>query len=617
MLIRVCCSQPVLLNRLGCFVAVFVPVVLGLQASAQVLPPAPFPPENLFTQEKADLGKVLFWDEQLSSDNTMSCGTCHQPAAGGADERFGTNPGFDNLFGTDDDIIGSPGMISQDSSNNYVASGLFGLEAQVTNRHTPPVTTAMFMDELFWDGRAELEFFDPITGELLIPSGGALENLIVGPPVNNVEMGHQGRSWSDILVKLAGARPMALGSDLPSDMASFIAQGETYPELFEIAFGDSELTAGRVAMAMATYMRTLVPDQSPFDLFEQGDTNALTPQQQIGLTVFAQGACTNCHSAPLFTEPANFFFNTGIRRDVEDLGRFIVTESNFDRGRFKVPSLRNVGLLNQFMHTGSLGSLEEIMDFYAHRNGLGPIAGQNLAKSLRDPIVFSASDEVALLDFLSNGLTDPRVASESFPFDRPMLYSEQAIVNPAIIELGTAGSGGFVPEMLAVIPPNVGNAGFKIGVNRALGGAQAWVALSSSAPVGGVVAQDQLLGPITLDGSGNGSGFGTMHWAIPDDQALDGQNWYMQWRIADGAAVDGISLSPVADFTIFCSMNGACGGTVCLADINGDGDLNFFDVSAFLSAFSAMDSAADFTGDGQFNFFDVSAFLSAFAAGCP
>ena len=55
----------------------------------------------------------------------------------------------------------------------------------------------------------------------------------------------------------------------------------------------------------------------------------------------------------------------------------------------------------------------------------------------------------------------------------------------------------------------------------------------------------------------------------------------------------------------------------CPADLNGDGDLNFFDVSAFLSAFSAMDPIADFTGDGEFNFFDVSDFLSAFSVGCP
>tara|TARA_E500000318_G_scaffold85651_4_gene81923 strand:- start:118374 stop:119156 length:783 start_codon:yes stop_codon:yes gene_type:complete len=55
----------------------------------------------------------------------------------------------------------------------------------------------------------------------------------------------------------------------------------------------------------------------------------------------------------------------------------------------------------------------------------------------------------------------------------------------------------------------------------------------------------------------------------------------------------------------------------CPADLNGDGVLNFFDVSAFLSAFSAMDPAADFSGDGMFTFFDVSQFLSAFNAGCP
>ena len=55
----------------------------------------------------------------------------------------------------------------------------------------------------------------------------------------------------------------------------------------------------------------------------------------------------------------------------------------------------------------------------------------------------------------------------------------------------------------------------------------------------------------------------------------------------------------------------------CPGDVNGDGMLNFFDVSAFLTAFNTMDAAADFNGDGMFNFFDVSAFLSAFNAGCP
>ena len=55
----------------------------------------------------------------------------------------------------------------------------------------------------------------------------------------------------------------------------------------------------------------------------------------------------------------------------------------------------------------------------------------------------------------------------------------------------------------------------------------------------------------------------------------------------------------------------------CPADLNGDGNLDFFDVSAFLTAYNAQDAAADFNDDGMFNFFDVSAFLSAFNAGCP
>ena len=62
---------------------------------------------------------------------------------------------------------------------------------------------------------------------------------------------------------------------------------------------------------------------------------------------------------------------------------------------------------------------------------------------------------------------------------------------------------------------------------------------------------------------------------------------------------------------------GVNSGPPCLGDLTGDGILNFFDVSAFLVAFSANDPIADFTGDGVWNFFDVSEFLIAFAAGCP
>src|SRR5215207_5809397 len=82
------------------------------------LPPPPSPAGNPTTTAKANLGKALFWDEQLSSSRTVACGSCHQALKGGSDPRstamaaaHSTNPGLDALTGTDDDILGSPGVI--------------------------------------------------------------------------------------------------------------------------------------------------------------------------------------------------------------------------------------------------------------------------------------------------------------------------------------------------------------------------------------------------------------------------------------------------------------------------------------------------------------------------
>ena len=69
-------------------------------------------------EPKRVLGKILFWEEQLSSDDTVACGTCHIPAAGGADPRLSANPGPDGLFGTADDTIGSAGIVRRNAMNH-------------------------------------------------------------------------------------------------------------------------------------------------------------------------------------------------------------------------------------------------------------------------------------------------------------------------------------------------------------------------------------------------------------------------------------------------------------------------------------------------------------------
>ena len=571
------------------------------------------PPENPPMASRQVLGKILFWDEQLSSDNTVACGTCHIPSEAGNDPRQGINPSLDGIFGTPDDVAGSPGLILTDQNDEYLRSVIFELLPQTTPRRSMNNFMAPFTANLFWDGRAEGIYTDPVTGEILSQTGiAATEIQALMPLMNDVEMAHQNRDWNTLLSKIANARPLALASDIPQDMLDAIAQYPTYPELFEQAFGTPEVTAGRIGFAIANYQRTLKPDQTPWDLWNAGDDNAMSADQLAGYLRYRQSTCNDCHVPPMFT---TFDFNVdGVRPIIEDNGRAGVTGANPEQGAFKMGTLRNSGIRDRFMHTGGLGTLDDVFDFYAHRNGQQPFP-QNLDFRLFTPIVFSPADEALVKTFINEALTDPRIANEEFPFDRPKLYSESASANPMVLPGSSVGSGGFAPKIIAVTPPNIGNDVFKIGVDFALGGASAWVAISSSPPTNGEVAQDTLLGPITLNGMSAGDGYGTLIYPI-DDPTLDGQTFYMQWLIADPNSGGGFARSDIAQVTPFCSMISSC-SPVCVADINGDGALDFFDVSAFLAAFNSQDPAADIDGNGSFDFFDVSGFLNAFAAGCP
>ncbi len=386
------------------------------------LPPVPVPTENPITEEKRVLGKMLFWDEQLSSDNSMACGTCHIPASGGVDPRVGIHPGSDGVFNTPDDVRGSPGIVRADVTGVAVEDPDFGFGPQVTSRRSLPVFGALWAEELFWDGHASSEFKDPLTGQVLIATGGALETLALEPILSSVEMAFENRSWVDVTGKLATAVPLGLATNLPPDVSAAIAFDPTYGDLFAAAFGDPAITPTRIAYALATYQRTLVPDQTPWDVYDAGNTTALTADQASGLGIFLSdlSACRACHEIPATTNET--FMPTGVRPPAEDLGRQLVTGLTEDRGKFKTPSLRNVGQRPRFMHNGVRTTLEQVIDFY-----LG-INGQQSFPDNQDShiaiINIPAFARPLLIDFLMNGLRDPRVANETFPFDRPTLRSE-------------------------------------------------------------------------------------------------------------------------------------------------------------------------------------------------
>jgi cytochrome c peroxidase len=515
----------------------------------------PVPPENPITPAKAVLGKLLFWEEQMSSNNRVACGTCHSFAAGGGDLRRAPHPGNDGVVPSPDDSFGSPGIVRSDANNDYLPDPRFGLQAQITRRASPSMLTAAWFPDLFWDGRARSTFIDPDTGLVAIAQGGALENQALAPLVASDEMAHDGRTWSQAVQKLAVSRPMALATNLPPDMAAAIAGGASYPDLFAAAFGTPDVTVARIAFALATYQRTLVPNQTPWDLFQAGNPTAMTPQQVNGMNVFnGPGRCNLCHTPGLFSDRQ--FRNLGLRPIAQDSGRQAVTGNFADRGRFKVPSLRNTGLRRSFMHTGQFTTVNQVFGFYL--GGGGP----NLDN--KDPLLLplnvppqAAND---LINFVSNALTDPRVAAGQFPFDRPTLAGERIPPNGQLYGPASPGTGGLLPQMLGGVPANVGNPDFKVGLANARGGAPAifLIALQPAATQFLGVNVNIALGgelhvPTVLGGpvGAAGVGYGSLRIALPDEPGLAGISLFTQWWVWDAGVPAGAASSRGAEIEFF------------------------------------------------------------------
>ncbi|MGA1487691.1 MAG: cytochrome c peroxidase [Planctomycetota bacterium] len=406
------------------------------------LPPPPVPPENPLTAQKSVLGKILFWDAQLSADDTVACGTCHMPDFGGSDPRATSlNPGPDLVFGNANDVHGSLGVARLDASGAPLLDPLYGWDRQVTSRRSQSLLTSASTPLLFWDGRATGPFIDPESGAVLIPVGGALESQALVPILSSVEMSHPGRTWDDVRSKLQVATPLFHATDLPADVSVALAANPTYPALFQAAFGTPDINAARIAFALASYQRTLVTNDAPIDDFLQFGPTALTPEQNAGNQLFAAN-CFPCHNGPLQTD--NTFRRIGVRPPPEDLGRGAITGQPVDNGRFKVPSLRNVALRAPYFHNGGKATLAEVIDFYN--------VGGDFPNPAIDPLGLTANQQNLLENFLATVLTDPRVAAGVPPFDRPTLRpyfrrgdangDEGVDISDAIALLETLFAGG-------------------------------------------------------------------------------------------------------------------------------------------------------------------------------
>jgi cytochrome c peroxidase len=242
-----------------------------------------------------------------------------------------------------------------------------GVEKKTGTRNSPTVFNAAYFHVQFWDGRS--------------PS---LENQAEGPVQNPVEMAN----------KLTSVE-QKLNAD-PS-----------YRQEFEKAFGPGPITYEKVEKCIASFERTAISGNSPFDRWKYGhEEKAVNDSVKRGFVVFTakdKGNCASCHlvgdSYALFTD--NKFHNIGVgveMGEITDVGRFAVTNQAADRGVFKTPSLRNVALTAPYMHDGGLKNLKEVVDYYI---GAGN-SNSNLDKEIRTLDFLSGQERADLLAFLDS-----------------------------------------------------------------------------------------------------------------------------------------------------------------------------------------------------------------------
>lgn len=159
------------------------------------------------------------------------------------------------------------------------------------------------------------------------------------------------------------------------------------------------LTTDDLSHALASYVRSILSGNSPYDRFINGERTALTSEQQAGLQVLrGRGNCTACHVGPNFTDER--LHNTGIAwrgstGSGQPVGAF--ADEGGGNGRFKTPTLREVARSAPFMHDGSLASLEDVVDYYDRGGNTNP----HLDPELR-PLGLTPAEKRAVVAFLQS-----------------------------------------------------------------------------------------------------------------------------------------------------------------------------------------------------------------------
>jgi cytochrome c peroxidase len=234
-------------------------------------------------------------------------------------------------------------------------------------RNAPSLLNVAYFTSLFWDGRAS-----------------GLEAQVASP--------------------IQSAEEMA--NTIPT-VEQRLNADPGYRQEFAKAWGPGPITFEKVEKSIASYERTLLSANSPFDRWKYGhDETAVSSSVKRGFVVFTskkKANCAVCHTVgkkyALFTD--NKFHNIGVgvtSGTITDPGRYAVTHDEADRGKFKTPSLRSIGLTAPYMHDGSLKDLKQVLDFYIGGGNSHP----NLDKEIHTLDFLTGQERRDLLAFLNS-----------------------------------------------------------------------------------------------------------------------------------------------------------------------------------------------------------------------
>lgn len=329
--------------------------------------------------KKEDLGRILFFDVNLSKNRTQSCATCHNPNAGFVDDR--------------DNGVKKMASLGDDGKS-------------LGDRQAPTASYAKFSPTFHFDEKAKKY----VGGQFWDGREATLEGQAGGPPLNPVEMGMSDKKA----------------------VVDRLKENTLYVDSFKKIFGadifkNDDKAYEAMTIAIASFERTdeFSPFDSKYDRYLKGEYD-LTPLEDLGKSIFFSNnnnSCANCHvlkgedkEGETFTNyqyhnigtPANNELRA--KNGVKAIDEGLLANSNVSdvaqKGKHKVPTLRNVAVTGPYMHNGVFKDLKTVVEFYDKYNNKDRNIDPETNKPWDEPEV---KDNISLQELKANKLTDRKV----------------------------------------------------------------------------------------------------------------------------------------------------------------------------------------------------------------